>query len=98
MQGRVLSTTTLAVLAALAFASCSTTEPAQALHPAAEADSGADATLDARRRTIPADVLARRAVAYSGYRAGQSPDVQAYPSEAQIQEDLELLVRGGWGF
>jgi exo-beta-1,3-glucanase (GH17 family) len=50
------------------------------------------------RRLIPADVLARRAVAYSGYRTGQSPDVQVYPSEAEIQEDLELLVRGGWGF
>jgi exo-beta-1,3-glucanase (GH17 family) len=49
-------------------------------------------------RAIPADVLARRAIAYSGYRAGQGPDVQVYPSEAQIKEDLQLLVRGHWTF
>lgn len=40
------------------------------------------------------------AIAYSGYRAGQHPDQGAgavYPSEAQIREDLELLVRDGFG-
>src|SRR5690348_4477160 len=47
-------------------------------------------------RTLAASVLARHAIAYSGYRADQSPDTQTYPSEQQIQEDLQLLVRGGW--
>jgi exo-beta-1,3-glucanase (GH17 family) len=49
-------------------------------------------------RAIAADVLARHGMAYSGYRAGQSPDTQVYPSEAQIAEDLRLLVRGHWTF
>ncbi len=32
-----------------------------------------------------------RAICYSGYRDGQSPDTRAYPSLAQIREDLRLL-------
>ena len=32
-----------------------------------------------------------RAICYSGYRDGQSPDTQVYPSEAEILEDLRLL-------
>jgi exo-beta-1,3-glucanase (GH17 family) len=51
----------------------------------------------AGQRAIPPEILARRAIAYSGYRQGQSPDIQAYPSKAEIEEDLRLLVRGGWG-
>jgi exo-beta-1,3-glucanase (GH17 family) len=50
------------------------------------------------RRTIPAAVLARKAIAYSGYRTDQSPDTQTYPTEAQIKEDLLLLIRGNWTF
>jgi exo-beta-1,3-glucanase (GH17 family) len=62
------------------------------------AGCGAPAQLmDLSRRPLPGSVLARKAVAYSGYRTGQSPDLAIYPSEAQIQEDLQLLVRGGWG-
>jgi exo-beta-1,3-glucanase (GH17 family) len=49
-------------------------------------------------RAIPPDVLARKAICYSGYRAGQSPENATYPSEAQIKEDLQLLIRGGWTF
>jgi exo-beta-1,3-glucanase (GH17 family) len=48
------------------------------------------------RRELAADVLARPAVAYSGYRVAQSPDTQTFPSEEQIEEDLRLLVRGGY--
>jgi exo-beta-1,3-glucanase (GH17 family) len=48
------------------------------------------------RRELPPDVLARPAMAYSGYRVGQSPDTQTFPSEEQIEEDLRLLSRGGW--
>lgn len=67
-------------------------------------DAGSDAptpTYDAGpagSRAIPPSVLARKAIAYSGYRAGQSPDTQTYPTDAQIQSDLELLVQGGWTF
>src|SRR5687767_15855659 len=50
------------------------------------------------RRPFPDGVLSRKAIAYSGYRVGQSPDIQKYPSEAEIKEDLDLLVQGGWGF
>ena len=32
------------------------------------------------------------AICYSGYREGQSPDTQVYPSVAQIREDLHLLA------
>lgn len=40
------------------------------------------------------------AVAYSGYRAGQHPDQgegAIYPSEAEIREDLNILVQEGFG-
>ena len=50
------------------------------------------------QRAIPAGVLSRRAIGYSGYRDGQSPDTRTYPSEAQIKEDLQILIRGGWTF
>ena len=33
------------------------------------------------------------AICYSGYRRGQSPETQTYPSPAEIREDLELLAR-----
>jgi exo-beta-1,3-glucanase (GH17 family) len=33
------------------------------------------------------------AICYSGYREGQSPDRQLYPSVEQIREDLHLLAR-----
>ncbi len=36
-----------------------------------------------------------RAICYSGYRQGQSPDTQQYPSETQILEDL-LILRPDW--
>jgi exo-beta-1,3-glucanase (GH17 family) len=49
------------------------------------------------RRPLPDAMKVRRAIAYSGYREGENPDLQKYPSEAEIQQDLELLVRGGWG-
>ncbi|MBP6765564.1 MAG: glycosyl hydrolase [Rubrivivax sp.] len=33
------------------------------------------------------------AICYSGYRAGQSPDTQVYPSIAEIRQDLHLLLK-----
>jgi exo-beta-1,3-glucanase (GH17 family) len=55
-----------------------------------------DDDADPDLRALPPDVLARPAIAYSGYRAGQSPDVQIYPSEEEVEADLRLLLRGGW--
>jgi exo-beta-1,3-glucanase (GH17 family) len=34
-----------------------------------------------------------RAICYSGYREGQSPDLRIYPSVSQVREDLHLLAR-----
>jgi exo-beta-1,3-glucanase (GH17 family) len=34
-----------------------------------------------------------RAIAYSGYRAGQSPDSGVHPSQDQVAEDLRILAR-----
>ncbi len=39
-----------------------------------------------------------RAVCYSGYRRGQSPRDNIVPSEAQIGEDLDILVSRGFSF
>jgi exo-beta-1,3-glucanase (GH17 family) len=50
------------------------------------------------RRSIPSSVLARKAIAYSGYRAGESPETRTYPTEAEIKADLETLLRGQWTF
>ena len=33
----------------------------------------------------------KRAICYSGFRDGQSPDDGVFPSEAEILEDLQLL-------
>jgi exo-beta-1,3-glucanase (GH17 family) len=72
---------------------------------AGSGDDGADADGDdaeppcavAGRRCIPAQALARKGLAYSGYRRGQRPGGML-PSEAQIREDLQLITRAGYGF
>jgi exo-beta-1,3-glucanase (GH17 family) len=61
--------------------------------PAPHYDAGSPGT-----RAIPPSVLARKAIVYSGYRAGQSPETQTYPTDAQIQSDLQILLQGGWTF
>jgi exo-beta-1,3-glucanase (GH17 family) len=59
---------------------------------------GDEPAVDAQgHRLISSKVLARKAIAYSGYRQNQSPDAQSYPSEAQIREDLNLLIQAGFG-
>jgi exo-beta-1,3-glucanase (GH17 family) len=63
--------------------------------PGEDADA---APLPGGRRAIPPGVLARKAICYSGYRAGQSPETQTYPTDDQIKSDLELLIQGGWTF
>jgi exo-beta-1,3-glucanase (GH17 family) len=37
------------------------------------------------------------AICYSGYREGQSPDQQIYPSYEQVKEDL-LILKGKWKY
>lgn len=49
------------------------------------------------KRCLNEEALARKAVSYSGYREGQDPRTQTFPNESEILEDLELLIRGGFG-
>jgi exo-beta-1,3-glucanase (GH17 family) len=49
-------------------------------------------------RCIPPDVVQRKAVCYSGYRANESQNGGPYPTEAEVTQDLNLLVQGGWTF
>jgi exo-beta-1,3-glucanase (GH17 family) len=49
-----------------------------------------------KRRTIASGVLARRGISYSGYRENQAPGGEV-PTEAQITEDLQLIVKAGYG-
>ncbi|MBN2657366.1 MAG: hypothetical protein JXR86_09920 [Spirochaetales bacterium] len=50
------------------------------------------------RRAVSPETLSLRAVSYSGYREGQSPNTQTYPSEDEIAQDLGLLKQAGFGF
>ncbi len=49
------------------------------------------------RRQAPVDIVAGewpgQAIAYSGYRHGQSPEIEVYPSRDQVAEDLRILAR-----
>ncbi len=38
-----------------------------------------------------------RGICYSGYREGQSPDIQNYPTRDQIREDLHI-VKDYWQY
>ena len=42
---------------------------------------------------LPGDEWQSHAIAYSGYRHGQSPDSGVYPSQEQVAEDLHILAR-----
>src|SRR5262249_21261257 len=64
----------------------------------AEPEGPDDGGISGPLRTTPPEALARHAMCYSGYRGTQSPEAGSYPSEAQIYEDLQLLVRGQWTF
>lgn len=39
-----------------------------------------------------------RAICYSGYRNGQHPNLQIYPSKTQIKEDLQIIVKHGFSY
>jgi exo-beta-1,3-glucanase (GH17 family) len=53
---------------------------------------------ESERRALPKEALSRKAVCYSGYRKDQSPDIQVFPSEDQIREDLTILKRANLTF
>lgn len=50
-----------------------------------------------REHGLPVDLAKQQwhgnAICYSGYRTGQHPDKQLFPSQAQVLEDLRLLAR-----
>ncbi len=96
-------------LSLLVLAGCSSSEPetksaneTSCATSAASDDAGVDVvprrkcTETEDRRCLPEDVLLRKGVAYSGYRKGEDPRTEKYPSEEEIKEDLDLLARGGW--
>src|SRR5215510_7017484 len=93
-----MSLRTLALSVALALIGCSSTTPPPVDVPA-DSGGGTDVFVDdGGQRFIPDDVLARQGMGYSGYRKYQSPATLDYPTEAQIKEDMQILLRGGWSF
>ena len=60
-------------------------------------EPGPQVASEAQRAVTPvdlrSDVWQGRAIAYSGYRDGQSPDGGARPSQEQVAEDLRVLAR-----
>ncbi len=48
-------------------------------------------------REVPEEVWARRAIAYSGYREGQSPREDVHPTDEQVLEDLRILEAADFG-
>lgn len=48
-------------------------------------------------RPLEPDTWSRKAVSYSGFRDGQSPEIAIYPSREEILEDLTLLQENGFG-
>jgi exo-beta-1,3-glucanase (GH17 family) len=48
-------------------------------------------------RPLPPEIWSRQAIAYSGFRAGQSPEKAIFPSKQEILDDLTLLRAAGFG-
>lgn len=46
---------------------------------------------------LPDDFRSRKAIAYSGFRDGKSPDRQEYPTKAEIFQDMQILTSCGFG-
>src|SRR5437762_232099 len=87
MRVRVVHTL---VLPAFALAACSTSAP--------QIVDQADSARPDAGRLLPDDVLARKGMSYSGFRTGENPYAKTYPTEDEIKEDMQLLLRGGWSF
>jgi len=64
--------------------------------PACQRPEGPIAS-EARRSVKPVDLVSDEwqglAIAYSGYRDGQTPDGNVHPSQEQVEEDLRILAR-----
>ncbi|GAB6090226.1 glycosyl hydrolase family 17 protein [Spirochaeta dissipatitropha] len=77
------------VLLAVSFVGCDTT------------GSGVPIVIDDQTvgdlRALDSEVFSRKALSYSGFREGQSPEDGIYPSKAEILEDLQLLAAKGFG-
>ncbi len=78
----------LPLLATLALLAC-----AGAAYGAAASETAASGARGAVRPLDP-QFFSRKAVAYSGYRLATH---QQHPTEAQVLEDLRLIVQGGFG-
>jgi hypothetical protein len=48
-------------------------------------------------RPLDTAIFNRKAVSYSGFRRGQSPDTGVHPSREEILEDLRILEQAGFG-
>ena len=60
-------------------------------------DPGGGGTPIDNVRELDPSIWSRKTIAYSGYRTDQSPGDEVYPSEAEILQDLNLLVDEGFG-
>jgi len=80
-------------LGALLLAGCGSVDPV-ALEPI----DGANLSPISDIRPLEADIWSRKAISYSGFRSGQSPETGIYPNRDEILEDLRLLEEKGFGF
>lgn len=48
-------------------------------------------------RPLEPAVFNRKAISYSGFRRGQSPDTGVHPSREEVLEDLQILEKAGFG-
>lgn len=84
-------------LGALLLAGCSSADPGS-LQPALLEPVDWDQLAPiADRRPLEDGIWSRKAISYSGFRTGQSPEIGLYPSREEILEDLHLLRENGFG-
>lgn len=85
------------LMSLLAVAVGATTGRAVNLEAEFERGRVAEPLAPAELRPLDPVIWGRRAICYSGYRAGQSPDKGTAPSRGQVLEDLRLLQAAGFG-
>ncbi len=83
-----------AVIALAVLSGC--VSPDGARENAARVDLRTIPSIDTVRPLDPA-VWSRKAVSYSGFRAGQSPDTGIHPGREEMLEDLRFLEAEGFG-
>ncbi len=90
MKGRVFVAAGVVLVAALAFlVGCDSLM--------GSGDEELEPGSNVEVREIDPDIFGRKAVSYSGYRRGQNPREEVYPSKEQMKEDLELVEEEGFG-